>query len=408
MSFVCPIEDCTSVFENWPSLKEHLTEEHEQDIARETYDEWLRDGDDNGSHIEHDIEASPDKRPLSASDADVVPDNMARDEADNGVECPICGRSFPTYQSMKMHSIRAHKQSPEPRGEGEPRPRTQGREEAEATISTQADLLSDILRLTKYGKADMVVKLCDTYGYDIYSIHRALREVGAQVSVIRPTISWWASYHNTMIPDEIADTLGIIDNRGGYDRRGGYDGYRGGYRGRQDRWQPEPKDEVSQIIEKEYDELRKIRVIQALQGGGEDSSEIKMIRDEMLNLRDELSRGRDDRVEELEKELQRERELRHRQELEGLRQEFDLKFESLRKEEGGLIERQAVRAIERVGDVSEKLVGLGERIVIGTAYKHHLLTEEAPPPRERQGPSGIVSLIPEEFIERRMEEEVEG
>jgi hypothetical protein len=178
--------------------------------------------------------------------------------------------------------------------------------------------------------------------------------------------------------------------------------------GRRDRDWPEPKDEISQLIDKEYDELRRIRVIQALQGGGEDGTEVKMLRDEMLNLRDELRGGRDSRVEELEKELLQEREQRHRNELKALEERMNLRIEAIEREKGSIIERQAVKGIERVGDISERMVDLGEKLIVATAYKHRILEPEPPPPRERQGPSGVAALLPSEFVERQVKEAAEA
>ena len=40
MSFPCPVEGCTSAFEDWSSLKEHLSEEHDQDVTQESYRAW--------------------------------------------------------------------------------------------------------------------------------------------------------------------------------------------------------------------------------------------------------------------------------------------------------------------------------------------------------------------------------
>ncbi|MBA7667572.1 hypothetical protein ES703_75666 [subsurface metagenome] len=391
--FPCPVENCTSVFEDWMSLQGHLSEAHKQDTTQEQYEAWRE------TVTEQESEQRQRQRQETEQD-----DKGTLIESD----VPVRGDLEKSFQSVKMHAVRSHGEKLTradlglpPEEEKKPARRSSyEHKEAEKEEGffepTETDAepfvrMPDVYQaiwqhvrmygLTKKG-ADTFVDMMKTRDADnLVDWEEALVGIGASQDKIK------------LITDNWARKRGLGPYGRGY---GGYDGYRSGYRGRYDRqdkdWQPKPQDEVSQLLDKEYDELRRIRVIQALQGGGEDSSEIKM-------LRDELRRGTDSRVEELEKRLAEEKELRHRQEIEGLRQEFDLKFESLRKEEGGLIERQAVRAIERVGDVSEKLVGIGERIVVGAAFKHNLLQEEAPVPRERGGHGGIADLVPREYLE---------
>lgn len=417
MSFPCPVEGCDRSYTDWSSLREHLSEEHDQDATQESYRAWREEiGFNRITEQQRQQEQQQNRDRTGSSLTPLERDESPFVASDTSLACPVCSKVFDkgdlvsSFNSVKMHCIKSHGRQLKPSDFGleteelaHPSPRkpaARAEEEGRPSIPDPYEHLKTML--TTFGlsskNAAAISKYMESYSVDdLYKLIEGAAEYLPR-SRLKLFIESWANVRGIPIAPELQEELGISHMPTSYGRYGPqqYD-YRYGRRERD--WQ-EPKDEVSQIIEKEYDELRRIRVIQALQGGGEDGSEVKTLRDEVLGLRDELQRRRDSKVEALERELQEEREIRHKQELASLREEFNLKLEGFRKEEGGLLERQAVRAIERVGDVSEKLVGLGERIVVGTAYKHHLLQEEAPPPRERQGPSGVAGLVPPEYIER--------
>jgi len=148
---------------------------------------------------------------------------------------------------------------------------------------------------------------------------------------------------------------------------------------------------------------------------GEDGSEVQGLRQEITSLRQMMSEGLsnretekitrlEDEIKEKDRKLQEEKEQRHRNELKALEERMDSRIEALKSAEGTVFERQSVKAAERIGDVGERLVTLGEKLVVSTAFKHGILESESPPMREREGPGGIEDLIPEEYLERQVKE----
>lgn len=129
--------------------------------------------------------------------------------------CPVpeCGKTFDKETSLRMHMLRSHRISPHGEAEGKPKFERVKREAKPVTISTEADLLASILKAVKYDKIDACVKLCDSYGYTVDAIYQALKQLGAPISVIRPTISWWSSYHDEYVPPSLAKELQMIQPR---------------------------------------------------------------------------------------------------------------------------------------------------------------------------------------------------
>jgi hypothetical protein len=403
--FFCPVANCKAVYADWEALHEHLSKEHGQDIAREQYDEWLRHGADIKADINDDIEASPDQHPLSGSDADIVPDNMSRDEADirahdegDGYTCSECGKSFSSFNSLKMHSIRSHRVKlgisggEEERRGPPPKPREEERVHPPDDLEELRDQLVTF-RLSPQNAESVVEYMKGFATDDLPRLNRALQSIGMPVDRKRMFLERWISTRGVAVDPRLADELGLWLQDDRYDYRGPTSGSRGYYRREDDVWQEKRmrEDEVKRARDDGFAFGQILSRLERIEEGS---------RIPYQNPKDdELERERKEK-EALRRQLDEEREKRHQSELRALEERMTLKIESLKKEEGTILERQGVRAVERVGDVAERLVGLGEKVVTATAVKHGILGEEAPTPRERGGAGNIEDLLPPEYLER--------
>jgi hypothetical protein len=66
---------------------------------------------------------------------------------------------------------------------------------------TLADQLTQILKDVRFDKAEAVLNLVESYGYNVLGIYAALKDSGARLSVIRYVIKRWASYNNEDVPE---------------------------------------------------------------------------------------------------------------------------------------------------------------------------------------------------------------
>lgn len=429
MSFPCPVEGCTSVYPDWKSLEEHLSAEHGQKTTKEQYDSWrasisLTEQEQQRNRDQTGPLLTPLERDVSLS----VP-------SDTSLACPICQKVFDkgdlmsSFNSVKMHAIKSHGRQLQPSefglGEEERAPSPPRRpavraEEGRPSIPDPYEHLRQMLITFGLGdkNAGAVCKFMESYSVDdLYKLIEGAAEYLPR-SRLKLFVESWANVRGIPIAPEIQEELGISNMPTSYGR---YGSQQQDYRyGRRDRdWKPEPKDEVSQIIDKEYDEARKIRVIRALHDRGEDGSEVQGLRQEITALRQMMSEGLsnretekiselEDEIREKDRKLQEEKEQRHRNEMKALEERMDSRMEALKSSQGTVFERQSVKAAERLGDISERMVTLGEKLIVSTAFKHGILEPEQPLTREREGPGGIEDLIPAEYIERSVKEAVDA
>ncbi|MBA7713897.1 hypothetical protein ES703_122907 [subsurface metagenome] len=108
MSFVCPVEGCTSVYPDWESLREHLAEAHKQDAEQGQYEAWLETvtkQEQQQRQRQRQETEQGDKMTLIESDVPV---------SDTSLSCPFCDKAFDrgdldkSFQSVKMHAVRSH------------------------------------------------------------------------------------------------------------------------------------------------------------------------------------------------------------------------------------------------------------------------------------------------------------
>ena len=116
MSFPCPVEACTSVYEDWETLKDHLKETHSQDTDLKTYDEWrssvepmnTETGQQQQRNMQQNREQTePQITPLERALSPSV-------TSDTSLSCPDCGKVFDrgtlmsSFNSVKMHAVKSH------------------------------------------------------------------------------------------------------------------------------------------------------------------------------------------------------------------------------------------------------------------------------------------------------------
>jgi len=225
------------------------------------------------------------KSRLSQKEADIKPDIRA----ENRYVCPECGAVFKTERSLKGHMIRKHRVSPS-KAETPP-PSPSPRRETTAYITTERDLLRKILSLVNFTKTEAALELCDTYGYDVMSVYRALRELGAGLSVIRPTLSWWSAKRGEPLPEELLEELGMcftytpppVGSRYGYSyphrRRPRYEN------------DVDDRDPTLFTIGRELGELK--ASLKGGVGGGENSPILQHILDRLAALEEKLANRHD-------------------------------------------------------------------------------------------------------------------
>ena len=432
MSFPCPVEGCTSVYPDWKSLREHLSEEHGQDATQESYRAWMEEVESN--RITEQQQQQEQQHNSNRTGPLITP--LERDvslsvPSDTSLSCPVCGKVFDrgdlmsSFNSVKMHCIKSHgrKLQPYELGLGEEekapsppkRPAARAEEEGRPSIPDPYEHLRQMLITFGLGdkNAGAVCKFMESYSVDdLYKLIEGAAEYLPR-SRLKLFIESWANVRGIPIAPGLQEELGISNMPTSYGRYG-YQQYDRSRRRDRD-FQSEPKDEVSKLIDQQYDDARKIAMIKALHGGEENGSEVQGLRREIKELRmimrEGLSEKETEKISELEDEirekdrkLQEERDQRHRNELKALEERMDSRIEALKSSQGTVFERQSVKAVERVGDVGERMVTLGEKLIVATAFKHGILESEPLLPRERQGPAGIESLIPEEFIERQVKE----
>lgn len=80
---------------------------------------------------------------------------------------------------------------------------------AEVTLSTDADTVRDILKALKYDKTDAFIRMVDLRGYNILSLYQSAKDISMPYSIMKPLLSFWASYKAEPIPPNIQKELNI-------------------------------------------------------------------------------------------------------------------------------------------------------------------------------------------------------
>ena len=295
-------------------------------------------------------------------------DLMEQPDISSRFVCDICGRSFDNEKSLKMHKLRAHRVSPHrpKRGEGGRATRLPRYEERKGRISTEADQLRKILSAVGYGKIDACIELCDAYGYDVVSVYRALRELGAGLSVIRPTLSWWSAKRNEPIPEEIAEELGMDTMFQRYSVRRHDYGYR------RPRYEGElSHGSVADVVNAIGNLIQSLNQPQTPPSTSNDM--ITALQSQITTLQEELRTLRSQLEEERRRALQNE--------LEQLRK----KVEELEKRPSDVESKKLDILDKRLGDIAEML-----KTVINSS-----VVPVQPPKREESAESSKVQLPPE-------------
>jgi hypothetical protein len=76
-------------------------------------------------------------------------------------------------------------------------------------LSTDSDLIRDILKGLRYDRTDAYLKMVDLKGYNILSLYQCAKDIGMPFSVLRPLISFWSSYKNEQVPPHIQKELNL-------------------------------------------------------------------------------------------------------------------------------------------------------------------------------------------------------
>jgi hypothetical protein len=146
---------------------------------------------DNGNDIESDNEAD--------NEADIEVSTPTTEPISEGFTCPICGKWFRTEKSLHFHALKSHRTT----SKGEPTPMSG------PYLSTDSDLIRDILKGLKYDKIDAYLKMVDLRGFSIPSLYACAKDIGMPHSILKPLLSFWSSYKNEPIPLNILKELNI-------------------------------------------------------------------------------------------------------------------------------------------------------------------------------------------------------
>ncbi len=383
--FLCPEEGCRALFGDWPSLQKHLADEHGVEATLAQY---------NQSRVQAGL------KPLGVKAEADMGMGMGREHGQSGEShvrqpsahvqsvsqpmsvkpfvCPECGKGYDKWKSLMGHGLGAHRIRfkeadfvPAGGGEEASRKLEKPREDGISIPDPYSHLKQ---MLVTFGVSDKnsagVVKFMEPYSVDdLYK----LIEVSAEYmprSRLKLFVESWCNVRRIPIPPEIERELGIsIPEQFNYRRP--YQRY-----GRYDRREPEPKDDVSRQIDQQFDEMRKISLIRAMQSGDDD----------------EKNQALTGRVRQLERELaQREGELAEVKQRDMFRELIREEVQPLRDELKDLLSRgedlqKMLFAKSWVQDASGKVISFLE-------------LEETPPSRGRGSPSSIASLLPDEYLE---------
>lgn len=413
--FICPVEGCDLVYADWETLREHLAGEHGETVAQESYTAWKASMNElesaSASRSKSGNLNISDNQTPDRTDIEDPPEDI--DERMFTLRCPKCDKPFSREtESAAFRSVRAHCQKvhrirlkradfglPE-EGEGG---RSPARKPSER-IHPPDDLeeLSDQLvtfRLSSKN-ADSVCEYMKGYSTDnLPRLNYALEKTGMPVDRKRMFLERWISVRGIDVDPRLGDELGLWLQESRYDRRG-TGGTRGYYR-RDDELQERRirEDEVKRAREDGFMLGQILSRLERIEENARAPYRTPQ-EDELERDRQEKISNLESKLEEKDQKLEQEREMRHQTELRDLEERMTLRIEAMERETGTIVERQGVKAAERIGDLGEKMVNLGEKIIVSTAFKHGILEPEPPVPRERGGPGGIAGLLPPELIER--------
>lgn len=164
--------------------------------------------------------------------------------------------------------------------------------------TTVADQLKEILTDMQFKKTGAVIKLVESYGYNILGIYSALKDSGARLSVIRYAIKRWAAYNNEEIPRWMAKEIEAkLLPSSAYPLR---DSQLSG--------EVLTEERLQQILERREKEkegqsrLERIeatqkRILEKLENPGTQKGEVQELKEEIKKMRQDEVTGRLDRIE---------------------------------------------------------------------------------------------------------------
>ena len=112
---ICPVEGCDAVYPDWPAIKEHLKEEHDQDATQESYKAWREEVELNrATEQQRQQEQQQNREQTEPLITPLERDGSLFVSSDTSLACPDCAKVFDrgdlmsSFNSVKMHCIKSH------------------------------------------------------------------------------------------------------------------------------------------------------------------------------------------------------------------------------------------------------------------------------------------------------------
>lgn len=412
--FLCPEKGCAALFGDWGSLQDHLRDEHQIEASLTQYNAARRQagleplGTGEQTLTRTNTQEQQTNRGTNKQSGSTIVQNGVPSVVPGVFACPYCdavetgsGKPFTDPETVWRHYCGSSKDT-HPAGVshdeffkmiGAPIKGGVSREKEEKERPTyrheEADEEEGYFEPMKV-EGEPFVRMPDVY--------KTLWQHSRRFGLSAKGADTFIAAMQNRDPDDLSEMRGVltdmsagnktikllVDNwarsrgLGVYGR--GYNEYGRSTYDRFDRREPEP-DDISHEIDKQFDELRKLSLIRAMQGPGEEESEsVKALAAQ---------------VRQLSEKLDLEKEARTRDQI----QRLEKQVEELKTSEGDI----QTQVVKQVGGAVQEMASAFKLIAYGAARASGFTMTEGELPStfgiKRSSRGGIASLIPAEFLE---------